>query len=202
MSRPEFNVEGSTVAVCEALASWLKPLIEGGPRDIHKVQIVERHIGRFDTPEEITRYLSGRDGGVRITALKVREIKEQFGVTSGTVDLVAYVFTTESFGYSRDTRAEVICGQIARALTVYESGAADIKGALDAPEQVQMDNLYSADIDKKGIAIWAVTWQQRWSLEEPLPDAMLDDFLRLHLEQHLVDGAPINTADINMRETP
>ena len=29
------------------------------------------------------------------------------------------------------------------------------------PEEIRCDNLYEAELDKTGVAIWAVTWQQR-----------------------------------------
>jgi hypothetical protein len=60
MSRPEFITAGSTVAACDAIASYLRPKLSGDK--VAQVQAVERHVGRFNEPSEIKRYMTGSDG--------------------------------------------------------------------------------------------------------------------------------------------
>lgn len=187
MSRPEhFNIQGSTVWATQEVVNYLKPLLEGTGRDIDKIQSVERHIGRFDKPEDVKRWLSNRDGSVRITALRVTEYANTAGSLSGKVNFVAYVFTTDQYGYAKDQRCEVIAGQLVQAIM--------LRGALPTAdsnvESVRSDNLYSGSIDELGIAIWSVTWSQWWPMDEPLDPSTLDDFITFSLEGDMGDGSP------------
>ena len=72
MSRPDFGTIGSTVAACEGVVKYLIPYLQadavGGDKQVDRVQTVERHIGQFDKPEDVKRWLSNRDGGVRVAA--------------------------------------------------------------------------------------------------------------------------------------
>lgn len=187
MSRPEhFNIQGSTVWAAQEVVNYLKPLLEGTGRDIDKIQNVERHIGRFDKPEDVKRWLSNRDGSVRIAALSVTEYTNTAGSLSGKVNFVAYVFTTDQYGYPKDQRCEVIAGQLVQAIM--------LRGALPTAdsnvESVRSDNLYSGSIDELGIAIWSVTWSQWWPMDEPLDPSTLDDFITFNFEGDMGDGSP------------
>ncbi|WP_332832873.1 hypothetical protein [Escherichia coli] len=76
---------------------------------------MERHIGQFNSPEEVKRYLSGRTGCIRVAALRVRDINPRGGL-SGLVTWVAYIMATDSWGYSRDVRCEVLAGKVIKRL--------------------------------------------------------------------------------------
>lgn len=184
--RPVFSTLGSTVYACEQIVEFLKPKLEGGKKEIDKVQTVERHIGRFDKPEEIKRWLSNRDGGVRIAALSVADYQNVGGRVIGTVDFAAYIFTTDYYGYSKDTRAEVIAGKLVKALF----GRRAPTTAYSKAEGFRANNLYSTSIDEKGVAIWAVTWRQNWLLDEEIDLAELDDFLIFGLTGELDEDSP------------
>ncbi|MHA0544321.1 hypothetical protein ACXZAK_26160, partial [Escherichia coli] len=99
--RPELRTPGSTVAAAERIVTWLKTALQGKPPD--RADVVERHIGQFNSPEEVKRYLSGRTGCIRVAALRVRDINPRGGL-SGLVTWVAYIMATDSWGYSRDVR--------------------------------------------------------------------------------------------------
>ncbi|MFA0093279.1 hypothetical protein AB4358_23145, partial [Vibrio sp. 10N.261.49.A11] len=116
MSRPEFTTSGSTVWAVNEIVQYLKPKLEGGVREIEKIQTVERHIGRFDRADDIKRWMSNRDGGVRVAALRVPQYETVGNRLIGNVNLVAYVFTTDQFGYEKDLRAEVVAGKLVREL--------------------------------------------------------------------------------------
>ncbi len=68
--RPELRTPGSTVAAAERIVAWLKTALQGKTPD--RADVVERHIGQFNSPEEVKRYLSGRTGCIRVAALRVR----------------------------------------------------------------------------------------------------------------------------------
>lgn len=185
-TRPEFSVLGSTVYACEETVNFLKTKLEGGLNDIDKVQVVERHIGRFDKEEDLKRWMSNRDGGVRVAALRVSNYDNIGGRVIGTVQFAAYIFTADQWGYSKDTRAEVIAGKLVKAMF----GRTAPSTAYGKAQSFIANNMYSGSIDKKGIAIWTVTWQQEWYLDEPIDLTTLNDFETFGLTGELEDGAP------------
>jgi len=56
------------------------------------------------------------------------------------------------------------------------------------PKNVRARNLFSGDVDKHGLAVWAITWTQRLDLAD-LDTSTLDDFLRVHSDW---DTAPLD----------
>ncbi len=194
MSRPDFTTSGSTVWAVNEIVQYLKPKLEGGVREIEKIQTVERHIGRFDKADDIKRWMSNRDGGVRVAALRVQQYETVGNRLIGNVNLVAYVFTTDQFGYEKDLRAEVVAGKLVREL-VDRSALPTSYGRV---ENVRSDNLYSGEIDKLGIAIWSVTWSQQWYLDEEIDLSTLDDFITFGLKGEIADGAPTIDGEVQL----
>lgn len=194
MSRPDFTTSGSTVWAVNEIVQYLKPKLEGGVREIEKIQTVERHIGRFDKADDIKRWMSNRDGGVRIAALRVPQYETVGNRLIGNVNLVAYVFTTDQFGYEKDLRAEVVAGKLVRELMDRSA----LPTAYGRVENVRSDNLYSGEIDKLGIAIWSVTWSQQWYLDEEIDLSTLDDFITFGLKGEIADGAPTIDGEVKL----
>lgn len=192
--RPDFITTGSTVYAVNEVVNYLTPLLTGNEGDIDKVSEITRHVGRFDKPDEIKNWMSRKDGGIRIAALRVRNIDQSAGQMTGDVDLVAYVFCTEQFGYSRDQRAEVIAGRLAKLLLASKG----VPTANKKAESLNMDNLYSGDVDGLGLAIWSVSWTQNWVLDTPLTADDLDDFVTMHASADIADGAPVMDSDITL----
>lgn len=194
--RPDFITTGSTVYAVNEIVSYLTPLLTGNEDDIDKVSEITRHVGRFDKPDEIKNWMSRKDGGIRIAALRVRNIDQSAGQMTGDVDLVAYVFCTEQFGYSRDQRAEVIAGRLAKLLLANKG----VPTANKKAESLNMDNLYSGDVDGLGLAIWSVSWTQNWVLDKPITAVDLDDFVTMHASAEIADGAPTMDSDITLEQ--
>ncbi|MFA0113758.1 hypothetical protein AB4407_08725 [Vibrio sp. 10N.261.46.E11] len=194
MSRPDFTTSGSTVWAVNEIVQYLKPKLEGGVREIEKIQTVERHIGRFDKADDIKRWMSNRDGGVRIAALRVPQYETVGNRLIGNVNLVAYVFTTDQFGYEKDLRAEVVAGKLVRELVDRSA----LPTAYGRVENVRSDNLYSGEIDKLGIAIWSITWSQQWYLDEEIDLSTLDDFITFGLKGEIADGAPTIDGEVKL----
>ncbi|HHC6515886.1 TPA: hypothetical protein ACN35K_003059 [Vibrio parahaemolyticus] len=194
MSRPDFNTSGSTVWACEEIVNYLKPYLEGGQEDVDKVQAVERHIGRFDKPDDIKRWMSNRDGGIRIAALRVTSYEKIGNRLVGNVDFAAYVFTAEQYGYQKDMRAEVITGRLVRSLMDFDA----LPTACSEAKNVRSDNLYSGNVDELGLAIWSVTWSQQWYIDEELNLGTLDDFLTFGMKGELEDGAPTIDGEVSL----
>ena len=184
--RPDFNTHGSTVWAVNEIVQYLKPKLEGGGHEVEKIQTVERHVGRFDKPADIKRWMSNRDGGVRIAALRVTQYETIGSRLIGDMSFAAYVFTTDQFGYGRDLRAEVIAGKLVRELIDRKA----LPTAYGRVGNLRSDNLYSGEIDSLGIAIWSVTWSQQWFLDEEIDLSTLDDFITFGLKGEIKDGAP------------
>ncbi|EJT5714838.1 hypothetical protein N3M30_001853 [Shigella sonnei] len=172
--RPELRTPGSTVAAAERIVAWLQTALQGDTPD--RADVVERHIGQFNSPEEVKRYLSGRTGCIRVAALRVRDINPRGGL-SGLVTWVAYIMATDSWGYSRDVRCEVLAGKVIKRLL--SSDATGGMGAERMAADVRADNIYSVSLDGLGVTMWAVTWEQEFRLDEEIDLAALPDFLRL-----------------------
>lgn len=192
--RPDFVTTGSMVYAVNEIVSYLTPLLTGNENDIDKVSEIARHVGRFDKPNEIKSWLSKKDGGIRIAAMRVRNIEQLGGQMTGDIDFVAFVFCTEQFGYSRDQRAEVIAGRLAKLLIANKGVPTANKKATD----LNMDNLYSGDVDGLGLALWSVSWTQNWVLDKPLTAAELDDFVTFHASAEIADRAPTMDSDITL----
>lgn len=193
--RPSLVTLGSTVSASERIVAWLKPELLGDDPD--QVKMVERHIGQFSSPEDVKRYLSGRDGCIRLAALRVRDIHHQSGGMVGLVTWAAYVMTTDAWAYGRDLRAEVMVSKVARRLT--HPGAAKNLGAESKATDMTADNIYSGSLDSLGVTIWTVTWNQAFRLDEEVDITTLPDFLRLGMTVSAHGGEEINGV-INVRE--
>jgi hypothetical protein len=66
-------------------------------------------------------------------------------------------------------------------------GNAEVEGV---PEKVASTTPYSAAIDKHGVALWAITWEQQLVLSDDEVPVPLDDFLLLNAEYQIVPSNP------------
>ncbi|HAU4469231.1 TPA: hypothetical protein N2R10_005425, partial [Citrobacter freundii] len=173
--RPAFVTLGSTVSAAENIVNWLKAELEG-EKQPDRVEKVERHIGQFNTPDQVKSYMSGRGGSIRIAALRVRNIQNRRGMT-GLVTWAAYIMMADFWGYPRDARCEVIAGRLARRISCREA-AAGMKAERMA-ENIAAENLWSGGLDNLGITMWAVTWEQEFRLDDEIDLSTLPEFLRL-----------------------
>ena len=194
--RPAFVTLGSTVSAAENIVNWLKAELEG-EKQPDRVEKVERHIGQFNTPEQVKSYMSGRGGSIRIAALRVRNIQNRRGMT-GLVTWAAYIMATDSWAHPRDTRCEVLVGKLARRIASRE--AASGMKAERAASTISADNIYSPGLNELGLTMWAVTWEQEFRLDEEIDISALPDFLRLGATLAVNGGATKIDGVINVRE--
>lgn len=198
--RPSLLTTGSTVSASENIVAWLKPELLNEPQQNKpdRVSVIERHIGQFSTPAEVKTYLTDRDGCIRLAALRVRNVRAQAGGTVGDITWAAYVMATDAWGYTRDTRCEVLVGKLVRRIV--QRGAANGMKAERLATSVSADNIYSGGLNDLGLTMWAVTWEQEFRLDDEIDLATLPDFLRLGATLQVGDGtAPIEGV-INVRE--
>lgn len=90
----------------------------------------------------------------------------------------------------RVLRAHAISRLAGRALYAVTYG--DTWGHDDVvsePTNIDSRNLYSIEIDSKGVALWGITWEQTIALELGTPP-QLDDLLSVGVDWTLHDGSP------------
>ncbi|HBX4912561.1 hypothetical protein ACTXT3_17510 [Klebsiella pneumoniae] len=198
--RPSLLTTGSTVSAAENIVAWLKPELLNEPQQYKpdRVSVIERHIGQFSTPSEVKTYLTDRDGCIRLAALRVRNIRAQAGGTVGDITWAAYVMATDAWGYTRDTRCEVLVGKLVRRIV--QRGAANGMKAERLATSVSADNIYSGGLNDLGLTMWAVTWEQEFRLDDEIDLAILPDFLRLGATLQVSDDTDPIKGVINVRE--
>ncbi|MCJ4425325.1 Uncharacterised protein [Klebsiella pneumoniae] len=198
--RPPLLTTGSTVSAAENIVAWLKPELLNVPRQNKpdRVSVIERHIGQFSTPAEVKTYLTDRDGCIRLAALRVRNIRAQAGGTVGDITWAAYIMATDAWGYTRDTRCEVLVGKLVRRIV--QRGAANGMKAERLATSVSADNIYSGGLNDLGLTMWAVTWEQEFRLDDEIDLATLPDFLRLGATLQVSDDIDPIKGVINVRE--
>ena len=67
--------------------------------------------------------------------------------------------------------------------------------SVDGASQVRADNLFSRDIDRIGVALWAVTWRHTVDID-PTDISSLDDFLRAHVDWDIDQDGETDASDI------
>ena len=158
--------------------------------------VIERHAGEFADMQELMRY-ARMGASVRVAALAFNDKQSWEGLVTANVLMAAYIVCQNIGHLTADVLAEVIAGEVVELVGHERWGLDDC----DEATQIEGKNLYTTQLDKQGMSVWVVSWVQRMRINTPISESELDDFLRLYLEQHLGDGAPINAADINVRET-
>lgn len=138
----------------------------------------QAHGGRFDKGE--IRRVAIKSPVVLIACLGLLGAESD---GCGEVDAVfqwgAFVVTTDKPQLPRDAGALAIVTALANIIPGNRWGA-----AASEPERIRGDNLFSGQLEGAGVALWAITWQQKLTLGG-LEEATLDDFLVFHADYDL-----------------
>lgn len=165
------------------LIPYLQADAVGGDKQVDRVQTVERHIGQFDKPDDVKRWLTNRDGGVRVAAMRIVAMRNEGSSLIGTIEFAAFVFTTmwlrqrpacrgdrRSLGQGVNAQ-----GRLARNWCLQVTGC-----------RARRQLVVAVKSTKLGLAIWSVTWRQvGLAAGYPIDSATLDDFLRCHWQAEL-----------------
>jgi len=124
------------------------------------------HAGRFDLAE--LRRVAAKTPAVFIACLGVRESKMiESGECDADLVMAAFVVTADVKGLPRDVAAL----NIIEFLLMYIPGKQwGLEGKAFQARDVQAQNMYSGDVDKAGIAMWAASWRQKVLLGESVLD--------------------------------
>ncbi|WP_178860824.1 phage protein Gp37 [Thiomicrorhabdus cannonii] len=125
----------------------------------------EVHPGRFNLGE--LKRLSAKTPALLVSALGTLKT-ENTGTeqSDSTKQLAVYFVTKNAPGLSADDA----CRNLVDALEIYLEGQLPRWGlvGISEPTAIRSDNLYTSEVDKNGVMLWAVTWQQRIRLGESL----------------------------------
>ena len=168
------------------LAGFTEAFAEYAPKKVK----VSAHDGRFGV-EDMRRY--GADAPAIVVALLgIPRIGPAAGLIRMDTRWAAFVVTNDVGSLKRGPAALAIVGALARVIPGNTFGADDAS----EPSDVQAENLFSAEIDRHGIALWGVTWTQQLHVKA-LDDAELEAFELMEVEYHLdqVDDPPAAEAN-------
>jgi hypothetical protein len=148
---------------------------------------VYEHGGAF-TLDEIKRYVTGAPALV-VVCMGVPEIEVQGGMSCANSAWAIFVLTRtvpENAGGPRDTFVMRLVEQVVATLPEQTWGHL----AAQCPKNMVATNLFSTPLDKEGLALWAIRWQQLVDVPEYTSD-QLHDFLVAYTEYK--PTAPVDT---------
>lgn len=159
----------STVSVRTAIVDTIRTALGAG------VKHVAAHSGRFSS-SELGR-VSAKAPAVFIAALAQSNINSRNGSDTATVSWAAFVVTRDFPNLPRDVSALAVVDALKHIIPENRWGLTD--EAEGTPKNIQAQNLFSADIDTKGVAMWALSWQQDIADTSALDVNALANFLRM-----------------------
>lgn len=156
---------------------------------------VEPHGGRFDL--QALKSVATRTPAVFVACLGMSGVEEKGSEISADVAWAAFVVTGDKPGKPRDESALAL----AHALVTHIPGNRwGLDESESRPAQIRADNLYSADLDKHGVAMWAIGWRQRMVIDAG--SVALDDFLAAYVTTAPAgaeDGAPALETNVQLQ---
>jgi hypothetical protein len=146
------------------------------------------HGGRFDVAE--LRRISAKAPAIFIAVLGFNDLAESSGSYEATISWAAFVVTRDKAGVLRDIAALNLVNALA---LIVPGNTWGLEAAIGTPDGVRSDNLFSATVDKAGVAMWAISWRQRMQLGQAITDAelaTLDLFETFDARYPVEDDAP------------
>ena len=135
----------------ESITTWI------GTQLTDTVSDVESHPGRFTEAELERMLLSNKAVRIAIETAPGLTITGQ-GIHQARLLMAAYVICGDSSGVDRHKNALEIVEQII-SLLPYNRFDTTYLRSID-PKTITAENLYSGEIDNRGIAMWGVSWEQ------------------------------------------
>lgn len=177
----------SVLQVRQAIVDGIKAKLPAGVT-------VETHRGRFDSAEEVKRF------GAKAPAVLVACVRIPFNDTTPSMPRInacfaVFVVTADKPQLPRDAGALALVESIQGVVSGNTWGRDDTS----EPTSIDARNLYSGAIDRMGVAIWVITFDQL--ITNPVLDqAALDALGVFATFHHDIDVAPAD-GQIDMTET-
>lgn len=139
---------------------------------IPDLKTVESHGGKFGMAD--LKHYAVRAPAVVVSNLGGGVMREEGAAKVSPRKWAAFIIARGASDERRDAQAMVIAQELLDLIPSNRWGDDNCH----IPENIRDDNLFSIAIDKLGVALWAVTWDQDYDIE---PDASgLDDFVTLY----------------------
>ena len=121
---------------------------------------VSSHPGRF-TEQELSRLLTAKKA-VRIAIENTQSVSVTGqGIQEARLLVAAYIICSDSKNNSRHLSALDLTEAVIRELPFNRFGTNTLRPV--EPKTISAENLYSGEIDRKGIALWGISWEQTLS---------------------------------------
>lgn len=164
-------------------------IVQGIKTALPELRTCEPHGGRF-AAGELARW-SRKAPGVLVAALRIPAVRQDKSQLT-EVQWGAFIVTKDSPQASRDQVALDYAEALVRVIRNQRWG---LSGA-QAPQNLSADNLFAAEIDRQGIALWAVTWRQAIALTLNDPATLAD--WTLYNATHQVGDGPVAQDQVNL----
>lgn len=158
-------------------------IVEMIDAEIPALKTCEAHPGRFDLAE--IKRVAAKAPAVFVAALATGQQELNGGDVQAPVSFAAFIVTKDQ---PQKTRDSLVLDIVNALLVLTDSNDWDSTDVVEDPINIRSQNLYSASIDKNGVAMWAITWQQKIKLGSATDVAALDDFLRASGTAENADG--------------
>ncbi len=157
----------------------------------------DSHGGRFDLNE--LKRVSAKAPAVYVATLGFSNLKESSGTYEATVAWGAFIVAKDQ---PKKVKRDQVALSIVDMLSLIIPGNNwDLEETLGSPERIQSDNLFSALVDKAGVAMWAITWRQHMQLGQAMTEdelATLDLFKTFDAKFPIADKAPVAEDEVNL----
>lgn len=157
--------------------------IKSGLTDL---KTVEPHGGRFDAGE--IKRVSARAPAAFVSILNTRQAGRS---DSDVVTIGLFVSAKDLPGNHRGAQAGALVSALLALVKNNRWGLDDAEGI---PQGVNSRNLYGTNVDRQGIALWAITWQQQFEIGDEPDLEELNSFITYHGAidvDPLQDGEPL-----------
>lgn len=154
----------------------------------------EAHGGRFDA-QELMR-VAAKAPALFVAITRVNNLRLEYGERKAELMFAGFIVTKDTPGADRAQMALTILQALAG---IIPDNRWNIDGAESLPTNIEAQNLFSAALDKKGVAMWAISWRQTFAIAQEVDVAALNDFLTAHIEHDIdtgQDGEPLAQDDI------
>ncbi len=138
---------------------------------------VQAHGGAF-TAEEV-RQISQKSPAIRLGCVGISDFEDNGNGVDALTTWSCMIIASDRPGSPRDDAALALVGSLLPLIPNH--GWGDFP---QRPERLLARNLYSAGLKKIGVALWAITWNQRAELST-IDAATLDDLLQVNVEYDL-----------------
>ena len=164
----------SVLAVRQSIVNALITALPNGTQ-------VQAHGGRFDSVEEIKRYIT-KGPAVLVSCMRVPISNPGSGRLMLPCGWAIFVITKDLPQLPRDQGAIAL----AEAVVLQVSGNLWGRSDVMAPFNIDSRNLYSAKVDTLGVALWGITFTQAVT-DLTVDESTLNNFVTFHED---IDMAP------------